>query len=221
MAAFPSPLTHRPPILGTRYMASTGHYLATMAAVRILERGGNAIDAGVTAGLCINVLQPDMTNIGGVAPIMLYSARDGQPYTISGLGSWPHAVSRDYFVTECEGAIPPGVHRCVMPAAMDAWLTALERFGTMSLAAQRQEREHAARRERLASRIVDAIDANRDEANRNAAIGAVRAILRDAESGGDIGMGIAAGVYRSRDHEHADDLDRSEGCGLPHPASGP
>ena len=84
MAAYPSPTTHRPAVVGSRFMAATGHPLATMAAIRLLELGGNAIDAGVAAGLCINVLQPDMTNLGGVAPIMLYSAREGAVRAISG-----------------------------------------------------------------------------------------------------------------------------------------
>src|SRR5438094_1214426 len=73
MAAFPPPTTHRPAVMAAHYVASTNHYLATLAATRLLESGGNAIDAGVAAGLCINVLQPDMTNLGGVAPIILYS----------------------------------------------------------------------------------------------------------------------------------------------------
>lgn len=134
MAGFPPPQTHRPAVVGSRYMAATGHPLATQAAVRILEAGGNAIDAGVAAGLCVNVLQPDMTNLGGVAPIILYSARDDAVQAISGLGHWPRAASRDYFIRECGGAIPPGVRRCVVPAAVDAWLTALARFGTLALA---------------------------------------------------------------------------------------
>jgi gamma-glutamyltranspeptidase/glutathione hydrolase len=134
MAGFPSPTTHRPPVTGTHYMVASGHSLATMAAVRILERGGNATDAGVAAGLCINVLLPDLTNIGGVAPIILYDAQEQAIHTISGLGSWPQAASREFFVEQCGGTIPPGVHRSVMPAAMDAWLTALERYGTRSFA---------------------------------------------------------------------------------------
>jgi len=134
MAGFPSPTTYRPAVMGTHYVAATGHYLATMAAVRVLEQGGNAIDAGVAAGLCINVLLPDMTNLGGVAPIILYSARDRAVRTISGLGPWPRTVRREYFVEECAGTIPPGVARCVVPAAADAWLTALQEFGALSFA---------------------------------------------------------------------------------------
>ena len=135
MAGFPPPRTFRPSINGHHYMVSTGHYLASMAAVRILERGGNAIDAGVAAGICTNVLQPDMTNLGGVAPLMVYSAATDELRTISGLGSWPAAVRRDYFVDECNGTIPAGVHHSVMPAAIDSWMTALKLYGTMPLAA--------------------------------------------------------------------------------------
>lgn len=134
MAGYPPPQTYRPAVIGSTFMAATGHALATQAAIRILEAGGNATDAGVAAGLCINVLQPDMTNLGGVAPIMLFDAGAARVWSISGLGWWPAATDRDYFVRECAGKIPTGVRRCVMPAAVDAWLTALARFGTMPLA---------------------------------------------------------------------------------------
>jgi gamma-glutamyltranspeptidase / glutathione hydrolase len=96
--------------------------------------GGNAIDAGVAAGLCTNVLQTDMTNIGGVAPIILYHAGKDVVRTISGLGSWPAATSREFFLNECGGKISGGVHHCVMPAAVDSWTTALKEFGTLSFA---------------------------------------------------------------------------------------
>jgi gamma-glutamyltranspeptidase/glutathione hydrolase len=105
-----------------------------MAAVRILEMGGNAIDAGVAAGMCINVLQPDMTNIGGVAPIVLYDATEGAAHTISGLGTYPAAISREFYISKCNGDIPPGVLRSVMPSAIDAWMTALRLYGTMTFA---------------------------------------------------------------------------------------
>ena len=134
MAGYPPPQTYRPAVTGSKFMAATGHALATQAAVRILEAGGNATDAGVAAGLCINVLQPDMTNLGGVAPIMLFDAAEAKVWSISGLGWWPEATDREYFSRECGGKIPTGVRRCVMPAAVDAWLTALTRFGTLPLA---------------------------------------------------------------------------------------
>ncbi len=134
MAGFPPPTTFRPGVTGRHYVAASGHYLATLAAVRMLEMGGNAIDAGVAAGLCTNVLQPDMTNIGGVAPIILYHAGKKVVRTISGLGTWPASASAEYFRREHGGRIPGGVHHCVMPAAIDSWTTALKEFGTLSFA---------------------------------------------------------------------------------------
>jgi gamma-glutamyltranspeptidase/glutathione hydrolase len=119
--------------MASRFVASTNHYLATMAAVRILEAGGNAVDAGVAAGLCINVVQPDMTNLGGVAPIILYDAKSDDVVSISGVGSWPAAASIDFFMREYDGVIQRGIHCVVLPAAVDCWLTALERYGTMTL----------------------------------------------------------------------------------------
>ena len=127
-----APPSLRPTVMGTNGMVSSGHYLATLAGVRILERGGNAIDAGVAAGICINVLQPDMTSFGGVAPIIIYLAETGEVVTLSGLGTWPKAANIDFFMKETKGELPLGVLNSVVPAAADAWITALDRYGTMS-----------------------------------------------------------------------------------------
>src|SRR5262249_30542974 len=51
----------------------------------------------------------------------------------SGLGRWPKAASVEYFTTRHGGRIPVGVERCITPGAPDAWITALERYGTLSL----------------------------------------------------------------------------------------
>ncbi|HSG94918.1 MAG TPA: gamma-glutamyltransferase, partial [Afifellaceae bacterium] len=119
-------------IMGTRHVVAAGHYLAAHAAFEILEAGGNAIDAGVAAGLAIGVLQTEKVNIGGVAPQIIFTAKDRKVHSIDGLGVWPQAVTPDYFLKKHGGKIPPGVERCVVPAAPDAWITALSRFGTMS-----------------------------------------------------------------------------------------
>ncbi len=119
--------------LGARYMVSSAHYLATAAGVRILERGGNAADAGVAAGLVINVVEPHLTNFGGVAPI-IFARADGHVETISGLGRWPKAATLDAVRERGGGDLPPGILRTITPAAVDAWITALARFGSMSFA---------------------------------------------------------------------------------------
>ena len=125
---------NRPVIMATRHAVSTGHYLATQAAFSVLEAGGNAIDAGVSAGIVLGVVQSDIVNVAGVAPMILWHADSGRMVSIDGLGTWPAAVTADLFQREHDGHIPVGLLRTVVPAAPHAWLTALERFGTMSFA---------------------------------------------------------------------------------------
>jgi gamma-glutamyltranspeptidase/glutathione hydrolase len=113
-------------------MVSAGHYSAAHAGFQILEAGGNAIDAGVAAGIAVSVLQTDRVNFAGVAPIMMYLAEQRKVVNIDGLGTWPKAASIDYFRREHGGAMPPGILRTVMPAAPAAWIKVLTEYGTMS-----------------------------------------------------------------------------------------
>ena len=129
---------HRPTAtvqaIGTQWAVSAGHPLAAEAGARVLAAGGNAIDAGVAAGITLGVVHPDMVSVAGVAPILVHVARTGETWQVSGVGPYPRASSREYFVTRHGGQIPPGLPRTVVPAAPDAWCTALERWGTMSFA---------------------------------------------------------------------------------------
>lgn len=127
-------MTERPPIRATRHAISAGHGLAAEAGLEVLEAGGNAIDAAVAAGLVLGVVQPDIVNVAGVAPIMIWHAERGELVTLDGLGVWPRATDIEVFEREHDGHIPEGVLRTVVPAAPDAWLSALESYGTMSFA---------------------------------------------------------------------------------------
>jgi gamma-glutamyltranspeptidase/glutathione hydrolase len=119
---------------GLRHAVASGHYLASSAAAAILEMGGNAVDAGCCAGIALAVLHADEVNFGGVAPIMIRTA-DGETITIDGLGVWPAGIPADLFMREHDATIPTGLLRTVVPAAPDAWITALREFGTMSFGA--------------------------------------------------------------------------------------
>src|SRR6266850_7916722 len=130
-AAGSGPMTQ---VMGRRWMVAAGHPLAAQAAARVLEAGGNAVDAGVAAGFTLGVVHPDMVSVAGVAPILVHVARTGETWQVSGVGPYPRASSREYFMTRHGGQIPPGLPRTVVPAAPDAWCTALERWGTMSFA---------------------------------------------------------------------------------------
>jgi gamma-glutamyltranspeptidase/glutathione hydrolase len=123
---------YRPVVAGTTHVVSAGHYMAAQAGFAILEAGGNAVDAGVAAGIALGVLQTDRVNFAGVAPIILYLAAERRVVTLDGLGYWPRAADVRVFIERYGGVMPPGILRTVIPAAPSAWITALEHFGTMS-----------------------------------------------------------------------------------------
>jgi gamma-glutamyltranspeptidase / glutathione hydrolase len=129
---------HRPTstvqTIGTRWAVAAGHPLAAEAGARVLSAGGNAVDAGVAAGFTLGVVHPDMVSVAGVAPILVHVAGTGETWQVSGVGPYPRVSTREYFMTKHGGQIPPGLARTVVPAAPDAWCTALERWGTMSFA---------------------------------------------------------------------------------------
>ena len=122
----------QPMITGARHMISAGHYLATEAGHAVLEAGGNAVDAGVAAGIALGVVHSDQVQCSGVAPMIIYLAERDEAVVISGLGGWPRAARLEAFLGEHGGVIPLGILRTVVPAAPDAWILALERYGTMS-----------------------------------------------------------------------------------------
>ena len=124
----------RPTLMGRNYAVSCGHYLAAAAAARVLDRGGNAVDAGVTAAMALAVLQPDIVSIAGVAPTLVYEAASRKVTSLAGLGYWPAATSVDRLIAEGGDSIPEGVLRTVLPAAPATHIEALRRFGTISFA---------------------------------------------------------------------------------------
>lgn len=125
--------SYRPAIRGKKQLVVSGHNMASQAAMRILDKGGNAVDAGVAAALCLTVLQSDMVNFAGVSPMMIYMAKTSATTTIDGLGVWPKKADVSFFQKHHRGRIPDGIHRCIVPGAPCAWLTALKQYGTMTL----------------------------------------------------------------------------------------
>ncbi len=115
-------------------MVSSCHYLASLAGLGMFPRGGNAIDAGVAAGIALNVVEPNLTSLGGVAPIMLFTPGMQRPVTIDGLGRAPAAATLEAHRARWGMDLSDPLSRAVVPAALDAWLTALARYGRLTLA---------------------------------------------------------------------------------------
>ena len=127
-----NPVSWRPTVIGREYAVATGHYLATTAAQRKHERGGNAVDAGMTAALALAVLEPDFVSFAGVAPTLLYLKNEATVVSLAGLGHWPAATDVDRLRSEGNGCIPEGILRSVLPAVPATHIQALRRWGTIS-----------------------------------------------------------------------------------------
>jgi gamma-glutamyltranspeptidase / glutathione hydrolase len=74
----------------------------------------------------------EIASFSGVAPMLIYLADRDETVSIAGLGWWPRALNIETFIRDHNGTIPMGILRTVVPAAPDAWILALQRFGTMS-----------------------------------------------------------------------------------------
>ena len=115
-------------------MVVTGHPLTAQVAGRVLEAGGNAVDAGVAAALATNVVQVDMCNLGGIAPILVRPAGTDDVMSVAGIGRWSSTATVDAYLARHGAEMPPGWAPCIVPGALAGWLAALDAFGTWSFA---------------------------------------------------------------------------------------
>ena len=121
--------------MGTHGMVATEHYLSALIGVELLRRGGNAVDAAVAATFAEGVLNPHMHTIGGEVPMLIYMADSGQVSAINGNTTAPQRATIESFTGRGMSLIPgEGLLAAGAPAAPGALITALERFGTMTLA---------------------------------------------------------------------------------------
>jgi gamma-glutamyltranspeptidase / glutathione hydrolase len=127
---FPPPVSMRPTVCGERHVVSAGHPLVAQVALEAFEAGATAIDAGVAAGLAAAVVQADMCNLGGIAPIVVRSGGGDVVHSVAGVGWWGARASLDAFRTRFGDQMPLGPPVGVVPAAVSAYVRVLQRFGT-------------------------------------------------------------------------------------------
>jgi len=111
---------------------STGHPLTTAAAFSILLKGGNAFDAGVAALLTGGVLEQDLYSLGGEALVLVYPKKEAKVTSIVGQGWAPAAATVDWYKSRNKTLNGEGLDPAVVPGAIHAALTVLEKWGTMS-----------------------------------------------------------------------------------------
>jgi gamma-glutamyltranspeptidase/glutathione hydrolase len=132
-----------PAVRGTRQMLGAGNSLEVAAGTRILDHGGNAVDAGVAAVLAAAITEMDHFGLGGEMPLLVKMS--GQPVVaISGVGTAPALATPEFFAKrppepwEKAGSQPPipgnGILAATVPGVFDGLILALEKYGTMSFA---------------------------------------------------------------------------------------
>src|SRR6185503_6981110 len=122
----------RPAVMGPSGGVSTGHPLTTAAAFGVLLKGGNAFDAGVAALVAGGVLEQDLYSLGGEALVLVYPKKEGKVTSVVGQGWAPHAVDVDWYLSRQKNLMGEGLDPAVVPGALHAALTVLQKWGTMS-----------------------------------------------------------------------------------------
>ena len=124
--------SNRPVVMGRNGMVCAGHPLAAQAGMAALQRGGNAVDAAIAAAAALNVVEPNMSGIGGDGFIMIYNRQAGAIEVCNGTGAAPYATDVDWYR---ENGIPnKGILSVSVPGLVDAWMAAHDRYGTLSRA---------------------------------------------------------------------------------------
>ena len=121
-------------VMARNGMAATSHPASTLAAINVLDDGGNAMDAAIAACAVQCVVEPGSTGIGGDC-FALYSRRGTDDIVaFNGSGWLPAAASVEAFDAMGISAIERhSAHAVTVPGAIDAWTTLARDHGTMSL----------------------------------------------------------------------------------------
>ena len=124
--------THRSTATGRRGMIASAHPLASLAGMRILMEGGNAIDAAIATAAALNVVEPYMSGIGGVGYLHIYSAREKEHKIVDYVGLTPRAATLSLYDSDDKQGFGPLTP--LVPGACGGWLAALGRYGSMDAA---------------------------------------------------------------------------------------
>jgi gamma-glutamyltranspeptidase/glutathione hydrolase len=122
-------LTRMPLRTARTAMVASANPLASLIGIEILRAGGNAADAAVAMGVALAVMEPHNSHLGGDAFAQIWDAPAGKLSALNGSGAAPAGATLDTM----NGAVPErGIRAVAVPGAVDAWLTTLSNWGTLT-----------------------------------------------------------------------------------------
>ena len=130
-----NPRATRSVVLARNGIIATSQPLASAAGLRVLQDGGNAIDAAVTAAAVLSVVEPTMNGIGGDLFAIVYDAKTQSVRALNASGRAPALATPEEFRRRGLDAIPyRGELSVSVPGVVDGWNELLSRYGTRTLA---------------------------------------------------------------------------------------
>src|SRR5258708_2243677 len=109
--------------------------LAAQAGVRILERGGNAVEGAIATSARMGVVSPMMNGIGGDLFAIVYDAKANKLYGLNASGWAPKGLTIEYLHKQGLREMPQqGVNAITVPGAVDGWQKLADKFGRKKLA---------------------------------------------------------------------------------------
>ncbi len=128
----PDPFTTRPEIQGTFGVVASTHWIASAVGMGVLERGGNAFDAGVATAFALQVVEPHLNGPGGDVPIIIHDSRKNRTEVICGQGIAPAGLTIDHCRAAGLDMLPgSGLLAACVPGTFDAWMLLLRDHGTL------------------------------------------------------------------------------------------
>ncbi len=116
-------------------VAACSQPLAAQAAVQILQRGGNAVDAAIAANSTQGLMEPTSNGIGGDLFAIVYLAKEDKLYGLNASGWSPAGMTLEFLKSKgLEGELPyRGVYTVTVPGAVAGWAAMHQRFGHLPL----------------------------------------------------------------------------------------
>ncbi len=122
-------------VMAQHGMACTSHPLATQAAIDVLKKGGNAIDAAIAANAVLGVTDPEMNGIGGDLFAIVYDAKTKKLYGLNASGRSPYNLTLNILKQNGRQFIPiNGPLPVSVPGCVDGWYQLHGKFGNLPMA---------------------------------------------------------------------------------------